>query len=90
MKVLNNVWFWFLLFLIALFFVTYFMLSYGIDMLMGNKVYGESLTVSASVEGLPVGPNYQDQLTAPPRYVQPAPNVIQPEFLPNAKFIGVR
>ena len=32
--ILKNGWFWFTVFLIALFFATYYGLSYGIDMLM--------------------------------------------------------
>jgi len=69
MKMFKNSWFWFCVFLVILFFTTYALVSIGVNKLMGDKVYGEELTVSARVEGLEVKQlPYTEQL-------QPAYNI---------------
>ena len=48
----------FICFLVMLFLVTYFGMSYVVNTIMGDKVYGEDVNVSAEVESLKVKPNY--------------------------------
>lgn len=44
--------------LTTVFFATYFITGLVVDRLMGDKVYGEDVNVSAEVESLKVKPNY--------------------------------
>lgn len=61
---------------ITLFFAAYFMTGLAVNMIMGDKVYGQNIDVSARVDGLQVKDNYgkqSDQFYRP----QPAHNINQ-------------